>query len=43
MIINNHEYVAEDCGGAVKGKVIDIFVEEPHMDMYYTEVFVKEK
>lgn len=43
VIINNHEYVAEDCGGAVKGKVIDIFVEETYQDMYYTEVFVRNK
>ena len=42
VIVNNHEYIAEDCGSAVKGKVIDIFVEEPYMEMYYTEVFVRE-
>ena len=42
VIIDNHEYVAEDCGSAVKGKVIDIFVEEPLEEMYYTEVWIKE-
>lgn len=25
VIINGHTYIAEDCGGAVKGKDIDIF------------------
>lgn len=41
VLINGHVYVAEDCGGAVKGNVIDIFVEDEHMDMFYTEVYVK--
>lgn len=41
VLINGHVYVAEDCGGAVKGNVIDIFVEDKHMDMFYTEVYVK--
>lgn len=38
-----HEYVAEDCGSAVKGRIIDIFFEE-HKDDFrkYTEVYVKE-
>ena len=37
-------YIAEDTGSALrKGeKIIDIFVEEPYMEMYYTEVFVRE-
>ena len=43
VMINGQIYIAEDCGGAVKGKIIDIFVEHPHMDMYYTDVLVKEK
>lgn len=42
VMINGQIYIAEDCGGAVKGKIIDIFVEQPHMDMYYTDVFIKE-
>lgn len=43
VIINGHTYVAEDCGGAVKGNVIDIFVgstEEAYQKgVYYTEVY----
>ena len=27
LIINGHTYIAEDCGGAVKGNVIDIFFD----------------
>ena len=42
VMIDGHTYIAEDCGSAVKGKVIDIYVEKPHMDMYYTDVYVKE-
>ncbi len=42
VIIGNHEYVAEDTGSALIGnKIIDIFVEEPLEEMYYTEVFVR--
>lgn len=41
VLINGHVYIAEDCGGAVKGNVIDIFVEDEHMDMFYTEVYLK--
>ena len=42
VMIDGHTYIAEDCGSAVKGKVVDIFVEEPYEEMYYTEVFIKE-
>ena len=41
-MINGHVYIAEDCGGAVKGNVIDIFVEEPVMNRFTTEVFLLE-
>lgn len=41
VLINGHVYIAEDCGGAVKGNVIDIFVEDERMEMYYTDVYVK--
>lgn len=44
LIINGHEYIAEDCGKSVKGKHIDIFHED-HMDAkrfgeQYVEVFI---
>lgn len=42
VMIDGHVYIAEDCGGAVKGNVIDIFVNEPRMERHYKEVFVKE-
>ena len=41
VMIDGHLYIAEDCGSAVKGKVIDIFVEEPYQKMYHAEVFIK--
>ena len=41
VLINGHVYIAEDCGGAVKGNVIDIFVEDERMEMYYTDVYVR--
>jgi 3D (Asp-Asp-Asp) domain-containing protein len=28
VLINGHEYVAEDCGGAIKGNDIDIYLED---------------
>ena len=38
-----YEYVAEDCGGLVKGKHIDIYFDEHKTDFkYYAEVFIKE-
>lgn len=45
VVINNHTYVAEDCGGAIKDKKIDILVET-HQEAWdlgadYYEVFVK--
>lgn len=42
VLIDGHIYIAEDCGSAVKGNVIDIFVEEPRQEMYYTEVYINE-
>ena len=41
--IDGNIYVAEDCGSAVKGNVIDIYVNEPKMEKHYKEVFIKEK
>lgn len=42
VMIDGHVYIAEDCGGAVKGNVIDIFVNEPRMERHFKEVFMKE-
>ncbi len=43
-MINGQEYVAEDVGGAVKGNVIDIWVEVPEnsFGVKYAEVYIKE-
>lgn len=41
--INGIDYVAEDCGGAVKGNVIDIFVEKPRHERDFVEVFMKKE
>lgn len=43
VLIDGHVYIAEDCGGAVKGNVIDIFVEDERMEMYYTDVYVRKE
>ena len=45
VIINNKEYVAEDCGGAIKNNKIDIFFnshqEALEWGVKYAEVFIK--
>lgn len=44
VYINNHEYIAEDCGGAIKGNDIDIYLEdhdrvyESGVDYYDVEI-----
>lgn len=44
IVINGQIYVAEDCGGAIKEKCIDIYVatheEGERKGVYYTEVYV---
>ena len=42
LLINGQEYIAEDVGGAVKNKQIDIFFDQSriaHQTLYYTEVY----
>lgn len=43
VIINGHTYIAEDCGGAIKGNKIDIFVgsesEAYQKGVYHTNVY----
>ena len=45
VVIDGHTYIAEDCGGAIKGNRIDIVVdthaEALQLGKYTTEVFVK--
>ena len=44
VIINGHVYTAEDTGGAIKGNVIDIFVNDHSTALacgvYYAEVYL---
>ncbi len=42
LLIDGIEYVAEDCGGAVKGNIIDVYVEdcENSFGRKYSEVFI---
>ena len=47
VVINGHTYIAEDCGGAIKGKRIDI-VFNTHKEalafgIQYAEVFIVEE
>lgn len=43
VVINGHTYIAEDCGGAIKGNKIDIFVgsesEAYRKGVYHTNVY----
>lgn len=45
LLIDGIEYVAEDCGGAVKGNVIDVYVEdcENSFGRKFSEVFIIEE
>lgn len=41
VLIDGKEYLAQDCGGAIKGNKIDIFVESPKQQKYQVEVYIK--
>jgi 3D (Asp-Asp-Asp) domain-containing protein len=45
VVINGHEYVAEDCGGAIKGKRIDVYFNDhktaSDFGVQYAEVYIK--
>ena len=41
VLINGNEYVAQDCGGAIKGNKIDIFSEYPKQERYQVEIYIK--
>ena len=43
VLINGHEYIAEDIGGAVKGNVIDIYSSSTRLKAYETKIYIKEK
>ena len=47
VVINGQVYVAEDCGGAIKGNRIDIYVgshaEAEQRGLFYTEVYLLEE
>ena len=46
VVIDGHTYIAEDCGGVIKGNRIDIAVETHEqalqMGLRSAEVFIKE-
>jgi len=43
VLINGNEYIAQDCGGAIKGNKIDIFVESPKQQKYQVEIYIKKE
>lgn len=43
VLINGNEYIAEDCGGAIKGNKIDVFVDYPKQQKYTVEIYIKKE
>lgn len=44
VLIDGHIYIAEDTGSALKGnKIIDIFVNDPKQEMYYTNIYIRKE
>lgn len=43
VLIDGNVYVAEDCGSAVKGNIVDIYVEDEKHETHYSEVFILEE
>ena len=45
ILIDGNEYIAEDCGGAVKNNVIDVWVRHKSnsFGVKYTKVYIKEE
>ena len=45
IVIDGHEYVAEDCGGLIKGNIIDVYFESHEealeFGVQYKEIFLK--
>nr|DAY70760.1 MAG TPA: 3D containing protein [Caudoviricetes sp.] len=40
-MIDGKEYLAQDCGGDIKGNKIDVFVESPKLQKYQVEIYIK--
>lgn len=42
VLVDGIIYVAEDCGSAVKGNIVDIYAEDEKHETHYSEVFILE-